>query len=53
MKDVSEDEQEDDLFVASSKSNALKRASKAEREESLRKMMDDEGSISRLEKYYG
>ena len=47
MKDASEDEQEADLLVASTKSDASKRASKTEREERLRKMMDDEGSISR------
>ena len=47
MKDASEDEQEDSLFIISTKGNASEKASKAEREERLRKMMDDEGSISR------
>lgn len=42
MKDASEDEQEED-FMASNSANARTSKSQFERNEQLRKMMEDEG----------
>ena len=48
MKDASEDEQLVDFVVASKKDTAQNKKSKTEREEQLRKLMDDEGMSSTL-----
>ena len=46
MKDASEDEQEEDVIALSKDaSSSTQRKLRLEREEALRKMMDDEGSL--------
>jgi len=46
MKDASEDEQEEDVIALSKDpSSSSQRQNRLEREETLRKMMDDEGSL--------
>ena len=48
MKDASEDEQEEDFIVSLSKKNVVPPGpSRAEREEQLRSMMEDEGRCTR------
>lgn len=49
MKDASEDEQEADFIHNTAAEKASYRKSKAEREEQLRKMMDQEGIIPHLQ----
>ena len=44
MKDASEDEQPDD-FVEPSKTSSKGQKSRSQREEALRKMMDEEGML--------
>ncbi len=46
MKDASEDEQEEDFIVPSKKNAVAPGPSKAEREEQIRTMMEDEGKVN-------
>ena len=45
MKDASEEEQEEDFIVPSKKNAVVSGPSKAEREQQIRSMMEDEGRV--------